>query len=176
MKIRTVTVVCVLALVAMLLPVLLVSAAPPGRPVYAILGPVCEVWFTFRESGNAIHYRSEQYREFISSDPDVAGVQRIFIEPGCNGFPLASPCKGSGRLVPGATMKTDGSCAADGMNSPDYWEGPFTWNATTSAHNRLKGVAKGFGRFRGLEMRVELLLTEPEQMVGWIIETGGYGR
>ena len=161
----------------MFLPVMLVSAAPPGRAVSATapFDRICEVRSTPRETGNATHWRSEYLLAFTSSDPAFGGVEQVVFEPGCNGFPAASPCVLRVRHVPSATMNSLGSCEADGMDSPDYWEGTTTQSPGTSVHNRARNVMKGFGEFRGLEFRGEVIFTDGVgQLIGWIIETGGY--
>ena len=62
MKLRRVTVVGVLALVALLLPVLLVSAAPPVRPFTVTYGGAdCWIQDNWWSTGNALHGKLETH-------------------------------------------------------------------------------------------------------------------
>ena len=178
MKLRRVTAVGVLALVAMLLPALLVSAAPPFRTFTATRSNEClSVEGRFWQTGQAIHWRDgEALQQVASSDPAVNGVLSLFTPPGpgYNGFVDVSPGGGSFRIVLGAYMlDSSGACAAEGMDSPDYWEGIWRNNRGTWQHGCVSLVGKGYGQLRGLEMRAEYCYA-PDVLTGRIIETGGY--
>ena len=172
MKLRRVSVAGVLALVAMLLPAFLVSAAPPFRSFTAYGGEECLVWETWRPTGQAGHWAAETLQPIISSsDIRFRGVRHTF--GGCDGFPNNMPCKGTMRIVLDAQM-LPGQCAATGLELPDYWDGTFTF-VGMPPHWRATSVLKGHGRLRGLELRGELdLNADVWTMTGKIIETGGY--
>jgi len=185
MKLRRVTVVGVLALVALVLPAMLVSAAPPVRPftITYWLGPSCWTQNDGWSTGNAIHGRlgNLEVVQFNDLDPagPVWGVVRNTAH--IDGFPAASPIKGTFRFVPWAPLvevpdldPCPETLLPAVMSLPDYWEGSWTWNSGTSSANRIKGEAKGYGRFRGTLIRGELQFREdplPPLWVGRIIET-----
>ena len=188
MKMRRVTVVSVLVLVALLLPVMLVSAAPPGRPftITYWVGPSCWIQDNWWSTGNALHGRLENLEVVQFNDLDggpVLGV--VWNIAHLDGFLPASPVKGTARFVPWAPLVEVPDlepCPKELLPAvralTDYWEGTWTFSATTSPVNRIKGEAKGYGKFSGTLIRGEIQFRDPlpPLWVGTIIETGGHGK
>ena len=176
MKLRRVTVVGVLALVALVLPVMLVSAAPPGRPFTVIYdGKDCFPPWIDRLTGNAIHSKGDSLAEvtFI----DLGGIKGVaWAAEQYNGSLAGPPAQAFFRFVPGAHLgKHLPDCGAAAVLAlPDYWEGRLTFNQASSSAIRITGDAKGYGEYSGTLIRGELQFSGPGPLtwVGTILETG----
>jgi len=172
MKLHRVTVVGVLALVALLLPVMLVSADPLSRPFTLIYGEECYPPWVDRFTGSAVHSKGDSLAEVTFVDLD--GAQGVaWAAEQYNGFPASEPVQLFFRFVPEAQLGEGPDCGAAAVLAlPDYWEGRCTWNSGTSSANRIKCVGTGHGRFKGTMIRGTLQFTDYLTWVGTISETG----